>query len=91
MTPYETQMILDSHNAQIRRDQERREMLAWMIGAYTGIAVNNGKKYPQKPCLFKSDKSDAAQEMTPDQMKANLLNALGIKPQKDVKQNADNA
>ena len=89
MTPYEIQIGLEVHNAQAHRDFQRRETLAWMIGAYVGISVNNGKRYPQKPSLFKAD-SAQKQEMTQDQMKANLFNALGIKPPKDVNHDANN-
>ncbi len=90
MTPYEIQITLEIHNAQAQHEIERRETLAWMIGAYVGIGVNNGKRYPTKPSLFKADKA-SKQAITPDQMKANLFNALGIKSPKDVSHDADNA
>jgi hypothetical protein len=76
LSPYEIGLTISAYNAQLKADQEHMDQSAWMIGYYTGWAVNNGKKYPKKPCLYKS--AEAPEAMSDDQMKAAMLGIAAI-------------
>ena len=53
MTPGEINGRLKAYTTKLKQKSENMDTLAFMIGNYVGIAVNNPKEYPNHPNMIK--------------------------------------
>lgn len=70
MTPKEINGRMTAFSANIKREIEHKDILAWMIGNYVACGYHNPKKYPKKPTMSKEALPD--KEMGEDDMKTVL-------------------
>lgn len=74
MTPAEISGRLKAHEAQQKHLLEGQDMLAWLVGAYVGTAVNNPKRYPRKPDRVRIQQAPKpAKEMDSESLKDVLI------------------
>lgn len=66
-TPKEIERILIARAAREKREMERLDAAAWLIGGYVALAILTPAKYPKKPCGLRP------REMQDDEMKAVLI------------------
>lgn len=72
MTPREIKGRLKAFEVTLIRKEKGKDKLAWLIGNYVGVAVNNPSKFPEKPNMIKSVIELSEEEMEEEDMKTIL-------------------
>lgn len=57
MTIGQFQASVKGFKLRVERETEQRDQLNHMLGKYIALGVNNPKKYPSNPYLFKEEKT----------------------------------
>lgn len=73
MTPREIGWTLNAFSAACRRENERTDLLAWLIGRYGMFALHAPRRYPKQPDAVRRPEP----VMTDDQMKQVFVNLAG--------------
>lgn len=69
LTPKQFQKHVTAYHTRRKENEKRTDQLNYLLGAYVGSAVNNGKHYPKEP--FLSQKKRRA--MTPEEMEEQAI------------------
>lgn len=70
MTPAEAHGLFVARAARQRQNMANADTLAWLIGSYTAVGVNNPKRYPHEPRNAGNLIRQQKREMSDEEMEA---------------------
>jgi hypothetical protein len=77
LTPKEFDKYVKAYQKRRENEIRDRDFTNYLLGKYIGIAVNDPKKYPKKPLLFKEEKKEEV--MSDEEMrKIMMANTLSL-------------